>query len=382
MKTLLTLALLAATLLQANAATYLLLSQTNAFAAGIIARVGTNAANWTASGPTGSTLDGTATVDSLSVAAHASVGTLTNTTGQAITTAGFTMPSTGILGGTAGGAVGPVSSLSQTDTNAIGPRPVIFSWQVDASPTQAPTNDIDYHGLDLIGESLTSLDMSYASLYPLESSAKWYGPGNIKGLYGGYFQSYNGSTGLVTLATSLRLWGQNVGNGKVITWRGLNIDNFNNTGSGVISNAYGIRIAPQTAGLIKNVDLSSLGNNNEFGAANFTVSSDPGKSAVVINQAHSVGWFPLYVTSASGYGPKFATAGNGAYSLFIQKDGTGSGTGVTVQNKGTGDSIQVTNGTNMVMAVKYNGSIALGTNILSFTGSDLYWNGHLVSVAP
>lgn len=89
MKTLLSLALLAAALLQSNGATYLLLSQTNAFAAGITneakaytdAHNATNAANWTTSGPTGSTLAGTATVGAL-VATNSAPGTTPLTVSQ------------------------------------------------------------------------------------------------------------------------------------------------------------------------------------------------------------------------------------------------------------------------------------------------------------
>lgn len=75
MKIILSLILLAA-MIPARGATYLQLSQTNAFATGIVARAGTNAANWTPVSTNGSELVGTATVANLSVATNASVGGL------------------------------------------------------------------------------------------------------------------------------------------------------------------------------------------------------------------------------------------------------------------------------------------------------------------
>jgi len=141
-------------------------------------------------------------------------------------------------------------------------RPVSMGMSFIASPTDLVTTSVDYHGVDIVGSSLSSnAGTSLMSLYPFESTALWGGTGTIGSVYASYFQTNNNSTGTINLAVGIRLLHQNNNAGITQTYQGIRVEEPSKS-SGTINNIYQVYVENPTTGSILNWGIYSLATNN------------------------------------------------------------------------------------------------------------------------
>ncbi|MCP4279353.1 MAG: hypothetical protein GY776_05020 [Alteromonas sp.] len=125
-----------------------------------------------------------------------------------------------------------LTRTEKTGTESV--RPVWCDINYTVEPSTAPTALTDFHGIDMftdIGASSRAMDLSKTQLYPFESKTFYSGTSTLKGIYSGFFQAVNTSTGTVVESVGLRVSSTNTGTGTVNTMTGLKVTRPTNNGT-------------------------------------------------------------------------------------------------------------------------------------------------------
>jgi len=245
-----------------------------------------------------------------------------------------------------------------TDTTSNNTRPVLFPMTYSAAPGSTIGVGTDFHGVDLIMSGNTANATANSRIYPLEVAAQWSGTTALGGLYGGQFGVKNTSSGAVTTGTGVRISNRNTGGGSFATLIGLRINAPVNTGGSTISDNYGLFVDAQTGGSL-NYDIYSPGHNNLFGASRISAASDPGWAALRVSQAHTSAWPAADIASSGAYGQSITTSGDSGTTLLLTKNGTGAGVVEKIVNKGTGNSLEIGDGTSTSASFSSSGELTL-----------------------
>ena len=268
-------------------------------------------------------------------------------------------------------------------------RPVSMPLTFTAAPSQLVTQTTDYHGLDLnyniTNANVNPLGATPTKIYAAEFTAQYSGTGDLASLVPCLPMAINSGSGNVGEIVNIRLYAQNTGTGKVTTVYGISMDNPNMTvgGGTAPDNVYGLYIPSLTAGTVSNYAIYTGVGKVHFGdvvetvvtsatSANSVsqagtggaiyVSKNGAGIGVEINQlgagsglkvASAAGAAGLYNTQLLGqdYGLLISTATNSGQTLSLAKNGTSGGVVLNIANKGIGDSIVCTDGTNKTFTI-------------------------------
>ena len=206
-------------------------------------------------------------------------------------------------------------------------------------------------GWGLIGNFNPALSINQGGAYPgLIVSMQATAAGNYSALLSGYDYGPLLTTSQNSGVT-LNIAKNGAGAGTVVAIKNLG------TGDIFDFNVTGATIGKLTSAL--NFSDVSNGNYWQFsGSANpaLTITETGAYNAAKITQAGAAEGLNLTMNSGSAgyysaefvgynYGPKFSTSQNGGSTLLVEKDGTGAGSAEQITNKGTGNSLTITNGT-------------------------------------
>lgn len=131
-----------------------------------------------------------------------------------------------------------------------------------------------------------------------------------------------------------------------------------NNVSGMVNGAIGINDVN-----VVDADGTVVSNLNPFtmvqsaAASAIEISQNGAHSALQISTSAGAAGFYTAAMFAQDYGLYVKTVTDGGDAAVVQKDGTGTGRGLVVINKGTGDGIDVTNGTTTVFKVDKDGNV-------------------------
>ena len=304
-------------------------------------------------------------------------------------------------------------AINQTLTTYDSNRPVEFPITYIASPSQVPPQTTDYHGIDLTYEIDNANVNNVASgiptaIYGFEAKAKYSGTGNIASLVPAYVYSLNTSSGIVDGATALRINTANLSTGRIKTVKGITIDTPINSGGGTAPiTAYGLYVSDQNIGtttysIYTNVGKVHYGDAIESIAtttspANYIIQHGTGEGIKIVDDGGGKSLYAVHSGTANGIevsasgdcqcivannsaagatkyaglfsGNKFsmwmATTTDGGITTLVAKNGTGAGTALQVANKGTGLSINVTDGTSTKASIAASGVVTAPQYTLS-----------------
>jgi hypothetical protein len=149
-----------------------------------------------------------------------------------------------------------------TETDYTNYRPVVNSQIFYASPSNNLTQLTDFHVLDLIHRTGSLNSSPNLNLYTFEIRTEHQSDsGNIGRLVAQYNAVRNAKSKDVQDAVGIQLWNKNTGSGNISNSQNILIYNPENSGGGVIEDAYGIYIQEFTTGTNRNYGVYSLGIN-------------------------------------------------------------------------------------------------------------------------